>query len=142
MTAVLGEKFQGRLRGDELVHQPPADGLKNAVDELKSQACDFQVLLAHAPVEEARKLATQFPVFDLVVASGETALPSRDLEAVEGAKTKLMQIGQKAMYVGVVGLFDEEKAPLRYEHVPLDAQFERKPMWHALARAFAGQPWP
>jgi len=26
--------------------------------------------------------------------------------------------------------------------LPLDGDFRRKPMWHALARAFAGQPWP
>jgi endo-1,4-beta-xylanase len=26
--------------------------------------------------------------------------------------------------------------------LPLDAEFRRKPMWHALARAFEGRPWP
>jgi hypothetical protein len=26
--------------------------------------------------------------------------------------------------------------------LPLDDEFGRKPMWHALARAFEGRPWP
>lgn len=26
--------------------------------------------------------------------------------------------------------------------LPLDAAYQRKPMWHALARAFEGRPWP
>ncbi len=26
--------------------------------------------------------------------------------------------------------------------LPLDAEYRRKPMWHALARAFEGRPWP
>jgi hypothetical protein len=81
------------------------------------------VLLAHAPLEEARKLAQQVPLFDLVVASGDTSLPSRDLEVIEGTKTRLLQVGQKAMHVGVVGLFDDAKTPMRYESVPLDARF-------------------
>jgi hypothetical protein len=58
------------------------------------------------------------PIFDLVVASGETNLPSNELEMVEGTKTRLMQVGLKAMYVGVVGIFDDPNAPLRYESVP------------------------
>ena len=30
VTAVLGEKFEEQLRGDELVHEPPLEGLKKA----------------------------------------------------------------------------------------------------------------
>lgn len=123
VTAVLGEKFEAHLRGDELVHQPPLVALKVALDELRSQKCDVYVLLAHAPLEEARKLAQEAPLFDFVIASGETNLPSQELEAVEGTKTKLMQVGLKAMSAGVVGVFSVETLSLRYESVPLDARF-------------------
>ena len=104
VTAVLGEKYEARLRGDEIVHELPRDGLKAATEELQSQKCDFLVLLAHASLDEARKLAQEQPVFDLVVASGETSLPSHELEEVKGTKTRLMQVGQKAMYAGIVGI--------------------------------------
>ncbi|HMC12054.1 MAG TPA: multiheme c-type cytochrome [Pirellulaceae bacterium] len=127
VTAVLSEKFEHRLRGDELVHQPPLEALKKAGEELQAKARDFRVLLAHAPLDEARKLAQQVPIFDLVVASGETSLPSSELETVEGTKTRLMQVGLKAMYVGVVGIFDDPKTPLRYQSVPLDSRFADSP---------------
>src|SRR5262245_24369351 len=127
VTAVLGEKFESKLRGDELVHEPPVDALKQAADELKSKSCNFCVLLAHAPLEEARKLALAAPIFDLIVASGDTSIPSHELETIEGTKTRLMQVGQKAMYVGVIGLFDDPQTPVRYESVPLDARFADSP---------------
>jgi hypothetical protein len=123
VTAVLGEKYESKLSGDAFVHEPPAGALKKAADELKAKACDYYVLLAHAPLEEARKLAISTPIFDLVVASGDTSVPSHELETIEGAKSRLMQVGQKAMYVGVVGFFDDAKTPVRYESVPLDARF-------------------
>src|SRR5207237_3369639 len=106
------------LRGEELIHEPPLDALKKAADELAVQKCDFRVLLAHAPFDEARKLAEQVPGFDLVVASGETSLASDQLEKVSATKTHLMQVGLKAMYVGVVGLFDDPQTPIRFESVP------------------------
>ncbi len=127
VTSVLGAKFEERLSGDELVHERPLAALKKVSEELTAKKCDFLVLLAHAPLDEARKLAEQAPVFDLVVASGETSLPSNELEAVAGTKTRLMQVGLKAMYVGIVGVFDNPKQPVRYESVPLDARFADSP---------------
>ncbi|HEY2414289.1 MAG TPA: multiheme c-type cytochrome [Pirellulaceae bacterium] len=127
VTAVLGEKFEQRLRGDELVHQPPATALAIAMNELQSQKCDFYVLLAHAPIEEARALAKESPIFDLVIASGDTNLPTHELEAVEGTKAKLMQVGLKAMDAGVIGIYPGQDPPLRYESVPLDSRFADSP---------------
>jgi hypothetical protein len=127
VTAVLGAKFEERLSGDELVHEPPLEALKKVGEELAGKKCDVLVLLAHAPMDEARKLAEQVPVFDLVVASGETSLPSNELETVAGTKTRLMQVGLKAMYVSVVGIFDDPQNRLRYESVPLDDRFADSP---------------
>jgi hypothetical protein len=127
VTAVLGEKFEAQLRGDELVHQPPLEALKEVSAELQAKSCDFYVLLAHAPLEEAKKLAQAAPIFDLVVASGETSLPTRELETIEGTRTRLMQVGLKAMYAGVVGIYGDRDQPLRYESVPLDGRFADSP---------------
>ncbi len=127
VTSVLGAKFEQRLPGEQIVHEPPLEALKKVSAELASKKCDFLVLLTHASLEEARKLAEQAPIFDLVVASGETSLPSNELESIAGMKTRLIQVGLKAMYVGVVGIFDDPQDRIRYESVPLDARFADSP---------------
>ena len=83
--------------------------------------------LAHASPDEARALVKEAPLFDLVVVAGQTNVPSSELELLPGSKTRLMQTGIKAMYAGVVGVFDDPKHPLRFESVPLDAKLEDSP---------------
>ncbi|HEX5103169.1 MAG TPA: multiheme c-type cytochrome [Pirellulaceae bacterium] len=127
VTAVLGDKYEQRLQSDLLVHAPAVESLKSACTELKQSNCDLYVLLAHAPPEEARKIAEEVPIFDLVVVAGQTAVPSQELEAVPGTKTKLVQTGTKAMYAGVVGVFDDRDRRLRFESVPIDAKLADSP---------------
>jgi len=124
VTAVLGAKAEQKLTSGDLVHEPPIKALKEFCRELDGKDCDLNVLLVYGPLAEAREIAEELPLFDLVVASGDTNLPSRELEQVTGIKTKIMQVGQKAMYAGVIGVFAGERSPtLRYESVPLDARF-------------------
>src|SRR5262245_58528146 len=127
VTAVLGNKFEQKLAGGDLVHQPPVQALKEICRDLQAKSCDLNVLLVHSSLAEAREIAAEVPVFDLVVASGETSLPSRELELVAGTKARLMQVGQKAMYAGVVGFYAGENKTLRYQSVPLDARFADSP---------------
>src|SRR4030095_10843068 len=82
---------------------------------------------AHSPLDEPRQVREKVPVFDVVVASGETNLASNELETVAGTKTRAMQVGLKAMDVGVIGIFDGPQNRFRYESVPLDARFSDSP---------------
>jgi hypothetical protein len=138
VTAVLGDKYESRLRGDELVHEPAAAALQAVAAELKEKACDYYVLLASSSLEDARKLAEAAPLFDLVVASGETSLPSSEPETI-GGKTRVLQVGQKAMYVAVIGLYDDPKTPIRYESIALDARFADSPAMLKLLADYQGQ---
>jgi len=127
VVGVLGDAFEQKLTGGELIHQPALDGLKDSCRDLKQQNCDFHVLLAHATPDEAKSIALEIPLFDLVVCSGGSSQPSSELEAIEGSKAKLIRVSHKAMHVGVVGLFDDRQTPLRYQVVPLDAQLKDSP---------------
>jgi hypothetical protein len=135
VTGALGAKFEQGLRGDELVHQPPLEALKAAASELASQKCDFRVLLAHASMDEARNLAAEVPGFDLVVASGEASMPTTEIETI-GGTTRLLQVGQKAMYASVIGVFDDSATPVRHQIVPLDSKFADSPMMLELLKNY------
>ena len=127
VTSIVGAKNESRLQGDELVHELPMPALASVAEELKAQNCDFHVLFVSGSLDEARELAKVTPLFDLVAAAGETSIASHELEEIAGTKSRLMQVGQKAMYVGVVGLFDDAVRPVRYESVPLDARYADSP---------------
>jgi hypothetical protein len=127
VAAVLGDSFEQKLQGSDLVHEPAIEGLKRSCHELNGQHCDYNVLLAHASLDEARKIAEELPLFDLVVSSGGGGLPSTELEPIEGTKARLLKVGHKAMDAAVIGLFDDRANPVRYQSVPLDSKLADSP---------------
>lgn len=128
ITGVLGESFEKKLAGDELVHEPPLAALEKVSAELKEQKCDLYVLLCHATLEESRKLAAAAPLFDLVISAGGVGEPTLELEKIDGSKALLAQVGTKGMYTGVIGLFDAEgDKRFRYQRVPLDDRWKDSP---------------
>jgi hypothetical protein len=52
---------------------------------------------------------------------------SSELETAPGTEARVLQVGQKAMYAGVVGVFGEALTTVRYESVPLDATLADSP---------------
>jgi hypothetical protein len=141
IAAVLGSKYEELLPkgGDEVLYSPPLEALRKAAQELQAQKCDFYILLAHAPLDESKKLATDVPIFDLVVTSGGYGEPTLDLEPIRGTKSLLAQVGTKGMYTGVVGLFNDKETPIRYERVPLDDRFKDSPEMLALLAEYQQQ---
>jgi hypothetical protein len=127
IAGVLGDSLERKLQSGELVHEPAIDGLKNHCRDLQARNCDYYVLLAHASPDEAKQIAQEIPLFNLVVCSGGSSQPSTELEEIPDSKARLVRVSHKAMHVGVVGLFDDAKMPIRYQAVALDAQFKDSP---------------
>lgn len=136
VTAVLGDQEQAKVTSDEIIKQSPVDALNEVWPALKEADCDVYVLLAHTSIDDSIKLAQQFPHFDVVVTAGGVGEPTFEAPQIPGTKSILVQVGTKAMHVGVVGVFeDSEDSPrLRYQRVPLDARFpDSRPMLDLLA---------
>ena len=120
ITAVLGRGEQARIVSDDLIMSPPETALHDILPELKAQQCDLFVLLAYASLAESKALAHKFPEFDVVVTAGGGTEPPLEPEILESSDTILIQVGEKGMYVGALGVFDDASQPLRYERIPLD----------------------
>lgn len=127
VIGVLGESFRKKLQGDEVTFAPAAESLQAAVEKVRESGCDFHVLLAHASLDESRELAKQVDAFDLVITGGGIGEPTLEMERIKGSKAQMAQVGTKGMYVGVIGLFDDAIAPLRYQRVPLDSSYKDAP---------------
>ncbi|MDX1945335.1 MAG: multiheme c-type cytochrome [Pirellulaceae bacterium] len=138
VVAILADSFEQKLQGDELVRQAAQEGLATSCEELKAAGCDYHVLLAHAPPDEAKQLAQAAGLFDLVVIPG-FSLPSTVLEAIEGTKARLLKVSHKGMHVSVVGLSADKSAPIRHENVPLDARLPDSPAMLAMLAEFQEQ---
>lgn len=124
ITSALGDSHRRSIQSDEVVHRSAQEGLQEVWPELEQQQCDLYVLLAHASIEESKTLAAAFPGFDIVVTAGGAGEPTNEPEPIAGTDAVLVQVGTKGMFAGVVGVFDDEAKPLRYQRVPLDARFE------------------
>ncbi len=130
LTAVLGDDELKKLAGvvdSDLILTPVAQALPKAIALLQREKCDLHVLIANTSLEEGRKLATQYPVFDLVISANGVGEPTIAPERMEsnGRVTSLIQVGSKGMHVGVLGFYNEEgRLSSRYQRVPLDARFD------------------
>lgn len=139
VTAVLGTDRLSKIVSDEVLKSPPEQSLRQVWAELEKQACDVNVLLAQASLDETRKLAQSVPHFDVIVSADEVGEPAYQAEPIANTKSLLIQVGMKAMYVGVVGLFDGAGPRLRYQRVPLDDRFADAPEMLELLAAYQEQ---
>ena len=139
VTAVLGSKELKKITSDEIVKRDPEEALREVWAELEQQHCDLYVLLAHTSIEDSKKLAQEFPHFDVVVTAGGAGEPTYEAEKIPGTDSIMIQVGTKGMYVGVIGVFDDAENPLRYQRVPLDGRLPDTPEMLQLLASYQEQ---
>ncbi|MDA0657559.1 MAG: multiheme c-type cytochrome [Planctomycetota bacterium] len=135
ITAVLGDTYAHEVNSPEIEKQSIGKSLPGVLHEMRKQNCHVTVMLAHATDEESEELARKYPDFQLVVTSAGAGEPANQIRAVEGARGRMIQVGTKGMYVGVVGIYGEPgQLKVRYARVPLDARYpDAPPMMNSLA---------
>lgn len=122
VTSILGDKARQEINGNAQVPTLPADQqLQKVLPELKKQECDVLVLLAHAELKEAKKLAETFPDFKIVVASGGGYEPPQQVQVLDNG-TIFIEVGEKGMNAVVLGLYRDPFEAM-YQRVPLDSRF-------------------
>ncbi len=122
ITAVLGAERLKKLQSDEIEKTSPEEGLQKVLPSLDEAGCNLRVLLANTEYEEAKTLAEKFPQFDVVIAAAGAGDPAPTPEAI--GSTQLILVGEKSMFAGVLGVFDDPQQRFRYQRVGLDAQLE------------------
>ncbi len=137
VTAILGDTYREQINNTEIEFTPPANALSKVASKLAK--CDVRILLAHATVDESIELAKQFPDFDFVVSADGGDEPPNIAKPIEGAKAMLIEVGHKGMYCVVLGLYDDEKEPVRYQRVALDSRFPSSPRMKQLMATYQEQ---
>ncbi|HEV3023977.1 MAG TPA: cytochrome c family protein, partial [Pirellulales bacterium] len=58
---------------------------------------------------------------------------------LNGGKTLLIEVGHKGMYAVVLGFYDDEKTPIRYQRVPIDKRFADSPEMDKVMESYQEQ---
>ncbi len=123
ITSVLGPRNAKMINNDEVILSSAEEGLDQVWPEMKAQNCDLYVLIAHATMSESIELGKKYPQFPIVITTGGAGEPAMQPEKIEGTQSLLIQAGDKGMFAGLVGLFNDARVPLRYQRIPLDGRF-------------------
>lgn len=137
VTSVLADSLQAQVNNPDLTFTPAEKGIEAVLPELKK--ADLLVLLCHGSPDEARKLGERFTEFQFVIAARGADEPAFEPAKLPGENRWLIDVGHKAMYGVVIGLFDDPKTPVRYQRVPFDARFADSPDMHKLKTAYQQQ---
>lgn len=121
ITSVLGTSWQKEINNTDVEMVDPAARLRDVLEKLKKGRADLLVLLAHATMDETKRLADEFPEFDIVVTGGGNPVPPKDKEVLPKGNL-LIEVGEKGMDAIVLGIYGDDK--IEYQRVPLDSRFE------------------
>ena len=127
ITAYLDPELAASLPANDVSVENPEPALEAIVTELKAKGCDYLVLLAHASQENSEKMAAKVPGFDLVVTAGGSGEPRNVLDPIPGSNSLIAQVGIKGMYACLVGLFDDQEQPVRYQRIASQLTIQRLP---------------
>ncbi|MFO1063782.1 MAG: multiheme c-type cytochrome [Pirellulales bacterium] len=140
VTAALGDSLRKKLtQNDDVSTSDPIEALKKVMVDLKQAKCDYNVLLAHASLEESAEMARAVPGFNLVVTAGGYGEPTYKPEPIEKSDAVMVQVGTKGMYVGLLGIYPGSDTPVRYQRVALSSQFEDSPRMTKLFEEYQKQ---
>jgi len=119
------EKLQDPDKADLLpTIKRPDEVLGQTLSELEEKS-EYQVLMVQGPADLAKRLATAYPGFDVVVATSQFAdLNDSEPQVVNRGKTLIVSVGRRGKYVGAVGFFPDDAEPIRFHLVPLGTRYD------------------
>ena len=128
VTAVLDPQAFADLadttKAEFLTVDPPEESLPAVLSDLETDT-DLQVLMVQGPPELATKLARAYPGFDIVVGTSRVPDPPAQPEVLNDGRTWLVTVGQKGMYLGVVGIYRDSEEKLRYQRIELNDRYDK-----------------
>jgi hypothetical protein len=105
--------------------------IENAFKEMGKQKVKpgLNVLLYAGPIDLAKKAATEFPQFRVVVCRSDDPDPPNAPTMVKhkaGPDTMIVRVGHKGQNIGVIGVFGDGKSgyDLQYQRVVMNPEFD------------------
>lgn len=137
VTSILDPEALEASSGSDITVAPIKESAENALKSMNDEGAQFRVLTFFGEEDAAKKLMVDVQGYDLIVVSGGYGEPLYQPQPIEGSKTKLIVTGNKGMYAGLVGLYQNQ--PMKYARVPLSHEFKDAPEMRQLMRDYQNQ---
>lgn len=120
IVSIFGDAWKNEVESfsqDELKVAGVEETLKRVLAEVQQkEKPDLYVLLSHDSLDNSKKWAGKFPVFQLVVSAGGYEEPPQTPEKV--GNTIVVTSGIKGKTIGVVGYYPQDRAqPFKYTNI-------------------------
>jgi hypothetical protein len=118
---VIPDRTEDENAAADLAWSDPAVALKRVLKDFEKEKVAIRILLSQATLEDSRKFAADFPVFDIIVAANGFGEGVQKAEMI--GKSRMIQVGEKGKMAGLIGLYpDDEENPVRFELVALTGE--------------------
>ncbi|MDO5565642.1 MAG: multiheme c-type cytochrome [Planctomycetia bacterium] len=135
VTSVVFPTTELSHRDENILIEDPETKLREILPQLEAKKCEYHVLIVHGTKAETTALAEKFPLFDIVVCSDSPSVPpAQPIRLSKGQS--LIEVGEKGKYGVVLGFYDDEQEPVRYQRVALDSRYDQSKEVHILMEEY------
>ncbi len=123
VTSVMSETIRREVlpedsSGADVTWSDPGEALGRVLQQFEEERVQVRILLSQSTLEESRKLAEQFPAFDVIVSAQGFGEGESVPEQI--GRVRLVQVGEKGRTAGVLGFYPgDAEQPVRFELVTL-----------------------
>ena len=132
IVSIVTNGLIGEIAKNDLEIVDPVVKLKELLAELDKEKCNYLVLISHGKpgqvLKETQEILKSFPKkFPIVVVSDPPAEPPRAAPKFIDDRYYI-EVGEKGKFAVVLGIYDDEKTPTRYQSVALDSRYTNAPL--------------
>lgn len=132
VVSILTNPLIQRLGTASYAKADPVEKLKEIIPQLDKEKCEYLVLISHGTrgnvIPETREILKSFPdKFSIVLVNDPPAEPPRFRPKVIDQRYYI-EVGEKGKFAVVLGIFDGENTPPRYQSVALDSRYNNSPV--------------
>ena len=132
IVSIVTNGLLAEIAKNDLATADPVEKIKEILPELENEKCKYMVLISHGKpgqaLKETQEILKAFPKnFSIVVVSDPPAEPPRSVPKFIDDRYYI-EVGEKGKFAVVLGIFDDEETPTRYQSVALDSRYTNAPL--------------
>ena len=120
------------IQDPAIVRENPVRRLREIIPKLDAEECQYLIMIAHGKrggvLKETEDILEAFPnKFSIVLVNDPPAEPPRRVPKMIG-DCYVIEVGEKGKFAVVLGLFEGENTPPKYQAVALDSRYNNSPI--------------